>query len=123
MSDRILFVSYTAKWGGPNNSLLLMLKHLRQRYNVAVLLPGRGEFSDKLSTEKIPFYSYPSLTKWTIPSVFRLIQREHFNLVYGNGRNGVSRNALIASKLANVPADGSLLTMDIEANRPQLLIE
>ena len=78
---RILFVSYTAGWAGPTNSLLLLLKHLRDRYLVAVLLPGEGPFSETLEAEEIPYFSFRSLTKGSIPAMMRLIRRERFNLV------------------------------------------
>jgi len=100
---RVLFVSYTADWTGPTNSLLLLLTYLRNRYDVAVLLPGQGLFSEALTREQIPFFSLPDLTKRSIPAIFRLIRRERFDLVYGNSTHGSSRNALIAAKLAGVP--------------------
>jgi len=100
---RVLFVSYTADWTGPSNSLLLLLKYLRDDYDVAVLLPGQGSFSEALSCAAIPVFSFPSLNKWSIPSIYRLIRRESFDLVYGNSTHGSSRNALIAAKLARVP--------------------
>lgn len=100
---RVLFVSYTADWTGPANSLLLLLKYLRDDYDVAVLLPGQGSFSEALSCAAIPMFSFPSLNKWSIPSIYRLIRRESFDLVYGNSTHGSSRNALIAAKLTRVP--------------------
>ncbi len=103
MRKRILFVSYTADWTGPTNSLLLLLKNLRNRYDVSVLLPGHGLFSEAVATQKIPFFSFPSLGKGSIPAIARLIRRQRFDLVYGNNVGGSSRNALIAAKLARVP--------------------
>lgn len=103
MSKRILFVSYTSDWTGPTNSLLLLLKHLRNRYEVAVLLPGHGAFSKALASEQIPSFIFRSLTKWSIPAIVRLIHRERFDIVYGNNASGSSRNALFAAKLAGVP--------------------
>jgi glycosyltransferase involved in cell wall biosynthesis len=100
---RILFVSYTADRTGPTNSLLLLLKYLRDRYDAAVLLPGGGLFSEALETEKIPFFSFRSLDRFSIPAMVRLIWREGVRLVYGNNISSSSRNALIAAKLAGVP--------------------
>ena len=100
---RILFVSYTADRTGPTNSLLLLLRYLRNNYDVAVLLRGEGQFTESLLCEQIPFFSFPSLAKWSIPSMFHLIRHEQFDLVYGNTTHGSSRNALIAAKLARVP--------------------
>jgi glycosyltransferase involved in cell wall biosynthesis len=103
MSSRLLFVSYTAHWTGPTNSLLLLLKCLRKQYHVAVLLSGDGLFSGELKHEGIPFYSFPNLTRKAIPAIYRLIRQEGFDLVYGNSTHSSSRNALIATKLACVP--------------------
>ena len=99
---KVLFVSYTADWTGPTNSLFLLLKYLRNRYTVAVLLPGKGLFSDALEGEGIPFFSLPRLTKWSIPSIYRLIRRERFDLVYGNTTHSSSRAAMAAAKLSGV---------------------
>ena len=99
-APNVLFVSTTADWTGPTNSLLQLLKHLRSRYNVAVLLPGQGLFSEMLVGEDIPFFSLPHLTKWYIPAIFRLIRREHIDLVYGDTMASSSRCAWVAAKLA-----------------------
>lgn len=101
-APKVLFVSYTADWTGPTNSLFLLLKYLRSRYAVAVLLPGKGLFSDALEGEGIPFFSLPRLTKWSIPSIYRLIRHEHIDLVYGNTTHSSSRAAMVAAKLARV---------------------
>jgi len=101
--QRILFVSSTANWIGPTISLLLLLKHLRSRYDVTVLLPGESFFCEALDREDIPYFSFRSIGKRSIPAIFRLIRREGFDLVYGNTINVTSRNALIAAKLAGVP--------------------
>ena len=69
---------------------------------MAVLLPGHGLFSDALEGEAIPFFSLPRLTKWSIPSIYRLIKREHFDLVYGNTTHSSSRAAMVATKLSGV---------------------
>jgi glycosyltransferase involved in cell wall biosynthesis len=104
ISSRILFVSYTADWTGPTNSLLLLLKYLRNNYDVAVVLPGQGLFSEALAQEQIPYFSLPGLTKWQIPAIIRLIRRERFDMVYANNTSGGSRNALIAAKITGTPS-------------------
>ncbi len=103
MPSRVLFVSYTADWTGPTNSLWLLLGYLREQYDVAVLLPGHGLFSDKLTEAGIPFHSLPALNRQAIPAMWRLIRSGQFDVVYGNSTHGSSRNALIAAKLARVP--------------------
>ena len=99
----ILFVSHTADWTGPTNSLMLLLENLRATFDVAVVLPGKGLFSEVLAGEQIDFFTFPSLTKRSILSLFRLIRRERISLVYGNTANSSSRTALVAAKLAGVP--------------------
>jgi len=103
MERKILFVSYTSERTGPTISLLLLLKHLRKYYHVAVLLPSNGLFSETLQHEQIPYFSFPDLTKRAIPAIYSLIKREKYDLVYGNSTHGSSRNAFIAAKLARVP--------------------
>jgi glycosyltransferase involved in cell wall biosynthesis len=100
---RILFVSYTAEWTGPTNSLLLLLVHLRTYYRTAVLLPGRGAFSAALTDQRIPFFSLPKLNRRSVLDVARLIRREDFDLVYANSNDSSCRVALIAAKLTGVP--------------------
>lgn len=103
MKKRILFVSYTSDWTGPTNSLTLLLNHLRERYDVAVLAPGEGLFTQRMQREAIPFFSMSSLKKEAIFDMRKLIRNEKFDLVYGNNTSGTSRNALIAAKLSGKP--------------------
>ena len=100
---KVLFVSYTTDVVGPTNSLLLLLRHLGCLYDVSVLLPGPGVFSEELTRNDIPFFTLPSMSKWSIPAIYRLIKKEHFDLVYGNNTSSCSRNTFIAAKLAGVP--------------------
>jgi len=100
---RILFVSYTSEWKGPNVSLYMLLKYLHATFDVAVLVPGNGPFCDALQRLDIPVYSRRSLNKWSIPWILRLIRRQNFDLIYGNTVSGSSRNSLIAAKLARKP--------------------
>ena len=100
---RILFVSNTAEWKGPTASLTLLLKYLRRKYDVALLAPGKGPFSDTLQNLRIPVYSHKNLKKRSIPWIFRLIRRESFDIIYGNSTAGSSHNALVAAKLAGKP--------------------
>jgi L-malate glycosyltransferase len=100
---RILFVSYTAEWTGPTNSLLLLVRHLRHRFEIAVVMPGRGVLQERLAAEGIRSHTVPSLGKTAIPTLIRLIRDERIDLVYGNDASGASRNALIAARLRRVP--------------------
>jgi len=100
---RILFVSYTSAWKGPNVSLYLLLKYLHTIFDVAVLVPGNGPFHHAVQSLGIPVFSRKSLNKWSIHWILGLIRRENFDLIYGNSTSGSSRNALIAAKLARKP--------------------
>jgi glycosyltransferase involved in cell wall biosynthesis len=102
-APRILFVSYTAEWTGPTNSLLLLVRHLRDRFDVAVVMPGDGVFQERLAAEEIRSHTVQSLGKTGIPALARLIRDERIDLVYGNDASGASRNALIAAKFRRVP--------------------
>lgn len=103
MKPRILFVSYTAEWTGPTHSLSLLIKHLSDRFEVAVLLPGRGSFSEFLKDREIRHYSFTSLRRSQIPRMIRLLKEARIDLVYANNTSGVSKNALIAGKLRRLP--------------------
>jgi len=80
-----------------------LLRHLQDRFRVAVLLPEAGDFSQTLKREGIPLISFPSLGRRRIPALYRLIVDGGYDLVYGNNTSGSSRNALIAAKLGRVP--------------------
>lgn len=103
MASRILFVSHTAGCTGPTNSLLLLIRYLRREYDVGVLLPGSGSFSEALAQEGVPYYSFPVLDKWAIPHIARIVRREKYDLVYANNTHGSSRNAFLSARLADVP--------------------
>jgi glycosyltransferase involved in cell wall biosynthesis len=87
------------------------LRHLRDEYRAEVLLPGRGHFTEALAREGIPFWSFPSLTKWTLPGMVQLVRQEGFALVYANNTSSGSRNAFLAARLARVPFICHLQTM------------
>ena len=103
MTNRLLFVSHTAEWTGPTNSLLRLLEHLDCRFEPTVLLPGDGPFTAALERAGIRSVSYPSLDRRHIGDMYRLVRDNGFDLVYGNNTSRVSRNALIAAKRAGVP--------------------
>ena len=93
MGRRVLFISYTAGWTGPTHSLLLILRYVRKWFDVAVLLPGHGDFSQALEDEGIPFFSLPRLNKWAIPAMIRLADKTmsvvHQNFAIAIGVNTV----------------------------------
>ena len=102
-SPRILFVNHTAEIGGPSYSLLMLVRHLRDQYDCAVLLPEEGALCELLAEESIGYFIIPTLRAKTVHKIFQLIRREGFDLVYGNSPSRCSRNALLAAKLARKP--------------------
>lgn len=100
---RILFVTHTAEWIGPNISLLELLVRLPESLRPLVAVNGTGRFTDVLEEHGIPFLSLKRLDKYAIPSVARAIRRAQVSLVYGNSAHGASRNALVAAKFCGVP--------------------
>lgn len=100
---RILFVSYTADWSGPTNSLWKLLRYLRPRYDVTVLAPGQGAFSQEVEQAGISYVSVPNLSRTSIGRLYRFIRKGDFHVVYVNTAHGAMRNAVIAAKLAGRP--------------------
>jgi len=103
VTPRLLFVSHTAEWTGPTNSLLHLLRYFSSRFEVGVLCPGHGLFSEALQREGIATISLPSLRRRRIPDIYRLVTSGGYDLVYGNNAGSACRNAMIAAKLARVP--------------------
>jgi len=102
MLPSVLFVSYTADWTGPTNSLLHLLRHLRTMYSPVVMVPGYGQFSEVLEREGIACITQKA-NKWTVPALARLIHRKGFRLVYANNTHSSARIAFLAARLAGVP--------------------
>lgn len=100
---RILFVNHTAAISGPTNSLLMLLRYLPDRFQVAVLLPESGSICRLLDDAGHSYFIIPSLSFRTIPNIWALIHREGFDLVYGNNPGTGARNALLATSLASKP--------------------
>lgn len=100
---RILFINYTAGICGPTNSLWMLLRYLRERYDPAVLLPETGDLCQILSEESVPYYILPGLGINTIPAIHHLIRHTTIDLVYGNSPHNCSRNGMIAARLAGRP--------------------
>lgn len=100
---RVLFVTRTAEWTGPTNSLLQLVTQLRDRFEPCVILPGTGELTDRLEKVGVPFVSLASLRKSELPTLARLMRRGDFDLVYANETSSGAKNALIAAKLLRLP--------------------
>ncbi len=100
---RVLFVSHTSEWIGPNISLLELVTRLPDNLSARVAVPGAGRFTEALEEHGIAVRFFRRLDKFGIPALIRMIRREEASLVYGNSAHGVSRNALIAAKFCGVP--------------------
>ena len=96
---RILFVQYTADWTGPSKSVLLLARSLRPEHQPVVALPGTGPLVEALEREGIRHVSFPSITKWQLPELARLVRREGFDLVYANNTSSTSRIGFFAARL------------------------
>jgi glycosyltransferase involved in cell wall biosynthesis len=103
LSRHILFVSHSVEWVGPTQSLLLLAAGLQAEFEISVLVPGRGQFSEELDRNGIRYLSLPSLSKWAVPSITRMIRRESVDLVYGNNTRSPSRVGFVAASLAGRP--------------------
>lgn len=100
---RVLFISHTAEWVGPTRSLFLLLKHLDASLLPAVVVPEAGAFAERVSELGVRVHRLPTLTKWSIPRLVRLIRRQRIELVYANNTHGSSRVAWVAARMSRVP--------------------
>jgi glycosyltransferase involved in cell wall biosynthesis len=100
---RILFITHTSEWIGPNVSLLELVIRLPGELNALVAMPGTGRFSEALEEHGVSVRFLTRVDKFAIPSLVRMIRLEQVSLVYGNSAHGASRNALIAAMICNVP--------------------
>lgn len=100
---RILFVTHTPDISGSTYSLLMLVRYLKDRYDMAVLLPEKGALCDLLADEGVRCFVIPGLRRTTIPKIFQLVRQEGIDLVYGNTASRCSRNAMLAAKLARKP--------------------
>jgi glycosyltransferase involved in cell wall biosynthesis len=103
MPARVLFVTHTADWIGPNVSLLELVIRLPDDLRAVVVVPGSGRFTRALEEDGVPFFSFRRLDKYGIPALISMIRREEISLVYGNSSHTASRSALVAAKLCGVP--------------------
>jgi glycosyltransferase involved in cell wall biosynthesis len=97
---RIMFVQYTSEWTGPSKSLLLLARALRAEHSLLAVLPGMGELSYRLTDEGVDVTSLPTVTKWQLPRLVRLIRRKRVDVVYANDTNSASRVGAVAAGLA-----------------------
>jgi glycosyltransferase involved in cell wall biosynthesis len=100
---RVLFVTHTSEWIGPNISLLELVTRLPDQLSGLVAVPGTGRFTEALEVRDVPVRLLRRVDKYGIPALIRMIRSERIALVYGNSTHGASRNALVAAKFCNVP--------------------
>lgn len=103
VARRLLFVTHTSEWIGPNISLLELVIRLPDDLSPLVAVPDGGRFTEALSDHGVPIRFLRRVNKCGIPALIRMIRQDGVSLVYGNSSHGASRNALIAAKLCNVP--------------------
>ncbi|MGI9629039.1 MAG: glycosyltransferase family 4 protein [Longimicrobiales bacterium] len=102
-APRVAFVSHTAEWVGPTNSLSLLLAKVKSKYHLRVFVPGQGPFTERLEEIGVPYESFNALDKWDVLPLRRSIAQWNADLVYANNTHGSSRVAFLASRLAGVP--------------------
>lgn len=61
MKLKILFISHYSELYGANRSLLTLLIHIKEKFEILVLVPGHGNFSDELEKNNIEYYITPNL--------------------------------------------------------------
>ena len=97
---RILFLSQSGELTGPAKSLLFLLRHIKEKFEVSVLFPGeKGAFEDKLKDLGIRSFQIRNGTKWGIPGMMKILYREKIDLVYANTSMGIARNTCLASRM------------------------
>jgi len=103
--DRILFISHRSQIeGGASQSLLLLLKYLRSKYEVEVVCPrGEGSLPILLRKQNIQCFTLPNRTILYTPLLALLILFRNYVLVYGNNFSGRCRISLWSAKLTNRP--------------------
>ena len=102
---KLLFVTHTSDFGGPNYRLLSLLNYLKTNHEPAVLAPDGGPIFKKLADMGVTALAPASggLRRQNIPWFYHIIRDQQFDLVYGNNFSSGIRNALIATKLARKP--------------------
>ena len=100
---RVLFVTHTSDWIGPNASLIQLVAHAPDWMDPVVLVPCDGPLTTELERRQIAFRRVQRLDKFAIPRIAGLIYKERIDLVYGNSAHRASRNSLIAAKMCGKP--------------------
>ncbi|HZW03420.1 MAG TPA: glycosyltransferase, partial [Anaerolineaceae bacterium] len=102
-AKRILFVSHTAEITGPAHSLYALLRQIKDKYEVAVVIPEDGPLCEWLARDGVPVHILSEQRARGITRMVALLRREDFDLVYGNNPSTYARNALIAARLLGRP--------------------
>jgi glycosyltransferase involved in cell wall biosynthesis len=98
-----LFVNHTAGISGPTHSLMMLVPYIRQHYDIGVFLHEEGYLSEWLKKEGIPVFLISELHLRSVYTIYQLLRKERFDLVYGNNPSSYSRRALLAARLAGIP--------------------
>lgn len=110
MRRRVLLIAYLGDLGGGERSLLDIAGGLDpSRYESFVVCPPGGALEAELGRSGIPHEAFPMADVrkglrfgTTIARLFRLIRREHIDVVHANS-DTVNRYGLIAARLARRP--------------------
>ncbi len=100
---RVAFLSHTAEWVGPTNSLTLLLRRVRHRFDVEVFVPGVGPFTEGLDELGISWLEFPALDKWDVLRLRRALVDHSIDLLYANNTHSSSRIGMVAARLAGIP--------------------
>ena len=94
-ATRVLFAAHTGRWGGPNNSLCMVLRQLDpKRFESTVVLPCVGEAVEKYAAEGISTRVLGDEAGYgvgAIPGLVREIRRTRAHVVYLNNFSGILR--------------------------------
>jgi glycosyltransferase involved in cell wall biosynthesis len=100
---RILFVTHTARWSGPNKSLMLLIEGLSDDFEVGVASAGEGPFSFELRNRGIRYWALDSLGTRAVIHLMRIVYNEDYKLIYSNTSMGHARTAWLASLMTRRP--------------------
>ncbi len=103
--SRLLFVNNTSKLGaGTSQSLLLLLRHLRQHYDSTVVLDDcTGNLPGEVMRQGARCCVLPVRTWRYLPSLVLLIMSRRVDLIYANNFSGRAENAAWAARFTRRP--------------------
>tara|TARA_B100000315_G_scaffold179848_1_gene168675 strand:- start:1958 stop:3082 length:1125 start_codon:yes stop_codon:yes gene_type:complete len=116
---RIIYINDSSYIGGAENSLHLLVQHSHLRgFQISLLLPKKGKFSERLSEDNTEVhylnfreqhFEKPSLISYTIYTLklVRLLKKNKIDLIHTNSLRS-SIDTALAARLANIPVIGHI---------------